>query len=88
MNLIEILDHYNQLLAITESQMRKSSPQGIASTRKKLRDGAFRAQTINKLKRLGVLLMSKYEIKPSDRFFVPLEEEANQSDRLKEKSDK
>jgi len=76
-NLHELLIGFNQRLSYTEDRIT-NNPERIKLFRTKLRDGAVRQQLASKLKKFGELLMSDYGVKESDRFFVPLEEEATQ----------
>lgn len=71
----ELLNDFNLRLSFTEFQMAINT-ENIALHRTKLRDGAVRAQVMSKLQKLGQLLMSKYGVKESDRFFVTLKEDA------------
>ena len=75
-DLNEFLTTFNLRLSFTESQMGNNRGD-IRSFRTTLRDGATRTQLMIKLKKFGELLMSEYGVKESDRFFVPLEEDAN-----------
>ena len=74
-NIRELLTQFNLRLSLTETEMI-NRPQNIKLWRTKLRDGATRNQIAIKLKKLADLLMSNYDLKESDVFFVPLEEDA------------
>ena len=74
-NLRELLNDFNLRLNFTELQMGNNR-ENITLHRTKLRDGKVRTQVMLKLQKLGQLLMSKYGVKESDRFFVTLEEDA------------
>lgn len=71
--LSEILDDFNRRLTLTEDAMRES-PDTIARSRKKLRDGRTRRDLCDKLVRFGELLISDCGIKLEDSFFVRLDE--------------
>jgi hypothetical protein len=71
--LLELSADFNRRLDFTEQRMG-DHPTEIKRFRVKLRDGATRRQILCKLSKFGDLLMSDYEVRESDRFFVELDE--------------
>lgn len=73
--LLELIHEFNNRLSFTEAQMAANT-ENILRFRKTLRDGATRNGIKSKLKLFGYLLVSDYNIKESDSFYVKLDEDA------------
>lgn len=72
-DLKERLEDFNQRLSFSEARMA-DSPSEVLSLRKKLRDSAVRRDLGQRISKLGKLLMSEYEVRSDDTFFVEIED--------------